>query len=141
MLLTDLILDRENPWATLYDPARITFGDIASADELAPGTGAVLRRGLKKIAIYRNVDGPVTERTAVCPHLGCVVQWNAVEKTWAQRPRVHRSRVIQPALKVLHGPARSQLPTIPRRQAKRGWPLVRPLQLGAKVVAVKGVVA
>jgi Rieske Fe-S protein len=106
MLLTDLILDRENPWATLYDPARITFGDIASADELAPGTGAVLRRGLKKIAIYRNVDGPVTERTAVCPHLGCVVQWNAVEKTW-DCP-CHGSR-FDAYGHVLNGPASTDL--------------------------------
>src|ERR1043165_4960910 len=64
LLLTDLILARENPWATLYDPGRktlralgefarenlnvavqygdwLTGGDVASPDEIKPGKGAV----------------------------------------------------------------------------------------------------
>jgi glycine/D-amino acid oxidase-like deaminating enzyme/nitrite reductase/ring-hydroxylating ferredoxin subunit len=129
MLLTDLILDRENPWATLYDPSRITLraagefakenvnvaiqygdlvtgGDIASVDDLAPGTGGVLRRGLKKIAVYREPAGALVERSALCPHLGCVVQWNGVEQTW-DCP-CHGSRFDAHG-KVLNGPALTDL--------------------------------
>jgi Rieske Fe-S protein len=105
ILLTDLILGRDNPWATLYDPSRITLraasefakenlnvavqyadlvtgGEIDSTDQLASDTGAVLRRGLNKIAAYRDPNGQLHELSAVCPHLGCIVQWNSTEKTW-----------------------------------------------------------
>ena len=105
MLLTDLIMGRENPWAELYDPARktvraagafleenvnvaaqytdwLTGGDVSSIDEIAPGTGAVLRKGLSKIAVYRDGNGRAHEMSAVCPHLGCIVQWNEAESSW-----------------------------------------------------------
>jgi glycine/D-amino acid oxidase-like deaminating enzyme len=105
MLITDLILGRNNPWATLYDPGRITLraageyaketanmaaqytdwvtgGDVGSPEEIAPDSGAVIRRGAAKIAVYRDVTGALHERSAMCPHLGCVVAWNPVEKTW-----------------------------------------------------------
>jgi glycine/D-amino acid oxidase-like deaminating enzyme/nitrite reductase/ring-hydroxylating ferredoxin subunit len=106
ILLTDLIVGRKSTWATLYDPARkmlrapieyakenlnvaaryvedyLGGGDAGSVDDLAPGQGAVLRRGLAKVAAYRDYDGVVHERSAVCPHLGCIVSFDDVEKTW-----------------------------------------------------------
>ena len=80
MLLTDLILGRTNPWEALYDPSRVrlgaaadfarensnvalqytdwlTGGDVASAEDVRPGTGAIVRRGLEKIAVYRDDAG------------------------------------------------------------------------------------
>jgi Rieske Fe-S protein len=129
MLLTDLILGRENPWATLYDPSRktlraageyakealnmaaqyrdwVTGGDVGSVDEIARDSGAVLRRGLKKVAVYRDEDGTLHERSAVCPHLGCIVQWNPSEKTW-DCP-CHGSRFDKLGT-VLNGPANRDL--------------------------------
>ena len=106
LLLTDLILGRPSPWEKLYDPSRKMFrealeyvkenanvaaqylkdyagaGEAGSADEIAPGQGAVLRRGLKMIAVFRDDDGTLHERSAVCPHLGCIVSFDAVERTW-----------------------------------------------------------
>ena len=105
MLLSDLIQGLGNPWATVYDPARITLGaateftrenanvaaqyvdlvtpgEISSPDELGPGQGAIVRRGLKKIAAYRDEKGVIHELSAFCTHLKCVVSWNASEKTW-----------------------------------------------------------
>jgi glycine/D-amino acid oxidase-like deaminating enzyme/nitrite reductase/ring-hydroxylating ferredoxin subunit len=105
ILLTDLILGRKNPWAALYDPARVTLraagqflkenlnvaaqygdlvtaGDLESADQLRAGEGAIIRRGVKKIAAFRDVRGTLHEFSAACPHLGCIVQWNGTEKTW-----------------------------------------------------------
>jgi Rieske Fe-S protein len=105
MLLTDLILGRENEWAALYDPTRktlraagayatenlnvaaqyagwLTGGDVSSVDQIAPGSGAILRRGLTKVAVYRDEKGKMHERSAVCPHLGCIVQWNPAEGSW-----------------------------------------------------------
>ena len=105
MLLTDLIMGRENPWAALYDPSRKTLGaigefakenlnvaaqytdlatpgDVDSTDEIKPGEGAIIRRGLTKVAAYRDEAGALHEHSAICTHLGCVVQWNPGEKTW-----------------------------------------------------------
>ncbi|MBA2338936.1 MAG: FAD-dependent oxidoreductase [Pyrinomonadaceae bacterium] len=105
MLLTDLITGRPNAWEKIYDPSRVvvgslgeyakenlnvaaqyadlvTGGDVSSVDEIKPGEGAIIRQGLKKIAAYRDESGALYERSAICPHLGCVVQWNSTEKTW-----------------------------------------------------------
>jgi glycine/D-amino acid oxidase-like deaminating enzyme/nitrite reductase/ring-hydroxylating ferredoxin subunit len=105
MLLTDLLQERKNAWADLYSPSRITLraigeyageninvagqfadyltaGEIQSADELKPGEGAVMREGLSKAAVYRDEGGAVHKLSAVCPHLGCIVEWNSTEKTW-----------------------------------------------------------
>ncbi|HKR59605.1 MAG TPA: FAD-dependent oxidoreductase [Pyrinomonadaceae bacterium] len=105
MLLTDLIQGRKNEWAGLYDPSRVTIGaarqfakenlnvaaqytelvtqgEVASARNIKRGRGAILRRGLTKSAVHRDEDGTLSELSAICPHLGCVVQWNSGEKTW-----------------------------------------------------------
>ncbi len=105
ILLTDLILGRENPWAMLYDPARktvsalerfvkenlnvawqyvdwLTGGDVDSAEQIKPGAGAVIRHGLTKMAVYRDEQGTCHERSAICTHLGGIVHWNDAEKTW-----------------------------------------------------------
>ena len=105
MLITDLIMGRPNPWASLYDPARktlgaikdfasenlnvaaqyvdvVTPGEVSDVAEIRPGEGAIVRRGVKKIAVYRDERGALIERSAFCTHLGCVVRWNSTEKTW-----------------------------------------------------------
>jgi glycine/D-amino acid oxidase-like deaminating enzyme/nitrite reductase/ring-hydroxylating ferredoxin subunit len=105
MLLPDLIEGHSNSWAGLYDPTRktlgaigtfgrenakvaghyadlITGGDASGADDIAPGTGAVLREGMSKVAVFRDPQGMLHRRSAICPHLGCVVRWNSGEKTW-----------------------------------------------------------
>ena len=105
MLLTDMIIGRENPWATLYDPSRkplraldrfvkenlnvarqygdwLTGGNVNSPAEIEAGEGAVIRHGLTKIAVYRDELGACHKCSAVCTHLGGIVHWNDAEKTW-----------------------------------------------------------
>ena len=105
MLISDLILGKENDWAALYDPSRktlralgkfakeninvaeqyldlVTPGEVDSDAEVAPGSGKIIRRGLKKIAVYKDEAGATHEISAVCRHLGCIVDWNSLEKTW-----------------------------------------------------------
>jgi glycine/D-amino acid oxidase-like deaminating enzyme/nitrite reductase/ring-hydroxylating ferredoxin subunit len=105
LLLSDLVLGRPNPWVDLYDPSRVSLraagtwleenlnvaaqyadyvtpAEAGRAEEVPPGEGRVLRRGGQPVAVYRAPDGAVTERSAVCPHLFCVVDWNSAEKTW-----------------------------------------------------------
>ena len=139
MLLIDLIFERRNPWTMLYDPSRLrvraaaefarensnmalqyadwlTGGDVESPDDVARDGGAVLRRGLEKIAVYRDPQGAVHERSAVCTHLGCIVHWNPSEKTW-DCP-CHGSR-YDPYGKVINGPANKPLALVERPQHKR----------------------
>ena len=129
ILLSDLIHGRDNEWATLYDPSRIslkavgefakenlnvaaqfgdyiTAGDVERVGEIAPGSGALIKHGLKKIAVYRDMHGALHKCSAICPHLGCIVAWNSTEKTW-DCP-CHGSR-FDPFGKVLNGPANGGL--------------------------------
>jgi glycine/D-amino acid oxidase-like deaminating enzyme/nitrite reductase/ring-hydroxylating ferredoxin subunit len=130
VLLSDLILGRKNPWAELYDPSRktlrsfpdfakeninvaaqytdaITPGEVDSIDEIPKGEGSVMRKGLSKVAVYRDEEGTVHSVSAVCVHLGCIVNWNPAEKTW-DCP-CHGSRYDAMGV-VINGPANSDLP-------------------------------
>jgi glycine/D-amino acid oxidase-like deaminating enzyme/nitrite reductase/ring-hydroxylating ferredoxin subunit len=140
LLLTDLIMNRKNPWEQLYDPSRVTLkalpefakenfnvaaqytdlvvaGDVDSVDEIKPGAGAIISRGLHKIAVYRDPAGEVHERSAVCRHLGCIVKWNSMENTW-DCP-CHGSR-YDALGKVFQGPANSDLSEVNEEQKEIG---------------------
>jgi hypothetical protein len=105
LIIKDLILTGASRWAEAYDPARspldamgeylsenlttpknfaeyVTPGEIGSWDQLKPGEGAIVRSGLSKVAAFRDDDGTLFLRSAVCSHLGCLVHWNAFERCW-----------------------------------------------------------
>jgi Rieske Fe-S protein len=84
----------------------VTGGDVKDANEIEQGTGAVIRRGFQKIACYKDETGQLYEFSAICPHLGCVVDWNDTEKTW-DCP-CHGSR-FSALGKVVNGPANVDL--------------------------------
>jgi glycine/D-amino acid oxidase-like deaminating enzyme/nitrite reductase/ring-hydroxylating ferredoxin subunit len=125
IIITDLIQDKENPWATMYSPKRLPvsmprtylsellnvakqFGDfikradIKGVDELQNGQGAILGKGIRRIAVYKDEQGTVHSFSAVCPHMGCVVQWNAEERSF-DCP-CHGSRFTKEG-EVINGPA------------------------------------
>ncbi|HEX7053645.1 MAG TPA: FAD-dependent oxidoreductase [Burkholderiales bacterium] len=139
MLITDLIVGRANPWERLYSPSRVPFraagemaredlnmaaqygdwltgGDVRSARDIPPGGGAIVRRGLEKLAVYRDPGGRLHERLAACPHLGCIVQWNPGERTW-DCP-CHGSR-FDAYGRVINGPANRDLALPERPHQKR----------------------
>jgi glycine/D-amino acid oxidase-like deaminating enzyme/nitrite reductase/ring-hydroxylating ferredoxin subunit len=125
LVIPDLIEGKENKFAAVYEPARkpiraaTTFvsenataitnlaqylapGELSSVEELEPGQGAIIRDGLEKIAAYRAKDGRLYQRSAVCTHLGCHLQWNSFETCW-DCP-CHGSH-FAPDGSVLNGPA------------------------------------
>ena len=129
ILLTDLVMKRENPWAALYDPKRVSLkaapdfikenadvavhyteylrsGDVRNASEVPVGKGRVVVKNGRHVAAYRDFDGVLHECSAVCTHLKCIVHWNSTEKTW-DCP-CHGSR-YDPYGAVLNGPAISGL--------------------------------
>jgi glycine/D-amino acid oxidase-like deaminating enzyme/nitrite reductase/ring-hydroxylating ferredoxin subunit len=129
LLVADLVAGRANPWTETYDPSRIRVralstaasetlnvarqlgawvrgGDARDADAVPPGGGAVVRHHLTPLAVYRDPEGRLHARSAVCPHLGCLVRWNAGERTW-DCP-CHGSR-FDPTGHVINGPAHRDL--------------------------------
>lgn len=106
IIINDIILGNKNNYEDLYDPSRITFrtgidymkevgnmayrmiadwlssSDVKEVDELAPGDGAIISKGLDKLAVYKDNDGAVHSCSAVCPHMGGVLQWNKDEKSF-----------------------------------------------------------
>jgi Rieske Fe-S protein len=125
MILSDLILGNPNPWVELYDATRPTpfvtqdsiknnldvgtrwVGDrfkglFDGPEKVERGKGRVVTASGKKVAAYRDETGTLHQVSAVCPHLGCIVDWNAAEKSW-DCP-CHGSR-FSPDGDILHGPA------------------------------------
>jgi glycine/D-amino acid oxidase-like deaminating enzyme/nitrite reductase/ring-hydroxylating ferredoxin subunit len=132
IIIKDIITGKNNPWIKMYSPSRITlnttgdylhevvnmvaqYGDwftqdeIKETEELKLGEGAVISTGLNKKAVYRDENNIIHACTAVCPHLGAILQWNADEKTF-DCP-MHGSRFTAEG-KVINGPASSDLKQI-----------------------------
>jgi len=131
ILLTDLLQSRSNPYIEIYDPSRKTLSagfeylkenlnvawqytdylktsEVPDMEGILPGEGAVIQKGLRKFAVYKDPQGQITELSAVCPHLGGIVHWNSVEKSWdcpchGSRFAVDGSVMNGPALSGLEG--------------------------------------
>ena len=132
MILTDQITGKHNPWDKIYSPSRVTlkatseylhdtgnilsqYGDwftkedVKEAADLRIGQGGIISSGLKKIAVYRDEDNNLHVCSAVCPHMGGILHWNADEKTF-DCP-VHGSRFTTEG-KIVNGPAIADLKKI-----------------------------
>lgn len=140
ILLPDLILGKHNPWKELYEPSRKTIaalpdylqenfnafcqykdwmtpGERKKIDALAPEEAIILREGLKKIAVYKDLQNKIHINSAFCPHLGGCLRWNKDEKSW-DCP-IHGSR-FDGCGHIINGPAISNLkscsdPNIPEK--------------------------
>jgi Rieske Fe-S protein len=143
MILTDAVSGVPNPWAALYDAGRIRpiaqakrfvlenadvaarlardrvrGGEGGDVESIPPGEGRLVREDGKVLAVARRADGSLCVRSAVCPHLGCHVQWNAAEQSW-DCP-CHGSRYDAEGA-VMNGPSTQDLaqPATPLHPAER----------------------
>jgi len=105
MINSALILRRDPRWAAVYEPSRKTPagisnflkenmtavknfaeylapGELADVTDLNAGHGAIIRRGMSKIAAYRDPQGKLYARSAACTHVGCHLHWNSFETCW-----------------------------------------------------------
>ena len=109
MILSDLITGRDNPWAALFDANRLKPASSATSflkenvkvaahwvvDRLTPsgtdpvdlhaGEAAVVQVGQvagRNVAVCRDAHGGLHAVSAVCTHMGCIVQWNTAEASW-----------------------------------------------------------
>ncbi|PRW44524.1 oxidoreductase [Chlorella sorokiniana] len=132
IVVADLILGRKNPWADVYDPARpppakslmelaeegaITTASFAErvlpkitlSYEMEPDSLAIVQKGLSKVAVYCDEHGKQHAYTAICPHMGCLLHTNSIEKTF-DCP-CHGSHFDRWG-KVINGPAKGDLKPI-----------------------------
>jgi len=106
ILLSDLIAGRDNPWRSTFDPTRLNVRSIPSlarintkvafdfvgdrikpteesdAEAVPPGEARIIRDGLGKTGIYRDEADTVHAVSLRCTHLGCLLRFNAAERSW-----------------------------------------------------------
>jgi glycine/D-amino acid oxidase-like deaminating enzyme/nitrite reductase/ring-hydroxylating ferredoxin subunit len=128
IIISDSILEKNNEWSRAYDSKR--FKPVASAasflqhnldvakhliserftsadiSNLKVDHGAVIRKDGDNYAVYKSAEGHLTVCSAVCTHMGCIVTWNHMEKTWDCG--CHGSQFAHDG-KVLIGPATANL--------------------------------
>jgi glycine/D-amino acid oxidase-like deaminating enzyme/nitrite reductase/ring-hydroxylating ferredoxin subunit len=131
MLIGDEILGMENEWASIYRPTRFTpvasafrfanenltvvgnlvkdylfYGEVDELKEIKSGEGKTIKLEGEHLAAYRTEQGKLHIVSGICTHMGCVVHFNKVEKSW-DCP-CHGSRFSIEG-KVLEGPAFTDL--------------------------------
>lgn len=134
MMATDRIVGRTNPWRDLFSPGRkkivggawdyvkenkdypyylvrdrFAGAEARSLRAVKRGEGRILEHNGEQVAASRTDDGTVTMVSALCTHMGCLVDWNEAERTW-DCP-CHGSR-FRPDGAVIGGPAESPLPKV-----------------------------
>lgn len=107
MLISDLILGKENKYEELFDPSRLnvkagikdtlkenadavfhlikdkfTSDKIDSLDEIKTNEGKTVTFDGDTLSIYRDAKGEVFAIKSACSHMGCNIGWNNSEKSW-----------------------------------------------------------
>ncbi len=137
-IIADLVMANDNPYALLLSPARMkpvaSFKNfvqenfdvvkhfiadhlfVEKIDELAQlgkGEGRIVRYEQQQIAVCKDENGRLAALHPVCPHAGCIVQWNSAEKSW-DCP-CHGARYSMEG-ELLNGPASKSLQKISLEQ-------------------------
>ena len=105
-IISDMILKNENIYAEIYRATRLNplknikeFGNMLKEstyslllNKMKPeknkfenvplGDGGIVEIDGEKIGVYKREDGEIFAIKPYCGHLGCLVSWNNLEKTW-----------------------------------------------------------
>ncbi|NLI89132.1 MAG: FAD-dependent oxidoreductase [Epulopiscium sp.] len=132
MILTDMILDRNNDYKDIFSPQRGNF--MASAKKLAIdggktskafikqnltipssklsdlelGHGGIVEYEGEKLGVYKKSEDDIYIVSTKCPHLGCELSWNPDDLSW-DCP-CHGSRFDYKG-KLLNNPSQKNLPS------------------------------
>jgi glycine/D-amino acid oxidase-like deaminating enzyme/nitrite reductase/ring-hydroxylating ferredoxin subunit len=130
MMAVDAFMKRQNPWTELFNIHRkkisgtlkylsenkdypfymlrnwLGGAESKSLGSLRPDHGKIVQLNGHKVAAFRDKHGKISLHSPICTHLGCIVAWNGVEKTW-DCP-CHGSRFAATG-EVLSGPAEKPL--------------------------------
>lgn len=105
-IIRDKILGHKNKYENIFSSTRFNplknrceFGNMlkettfslalnrlnlpkASIEDVACGEGKIVRVGMKKVGVYKDMNGKTFCVKPYCTHLGCELSWNNLEKTW-----------------------------------------------------------
>lgn len=105
-IIVDDICDKENKYAYLFKPSRLKpiknmdemknilvqstnsllLDKFKSAnmsfDEIQNNSGSIIEVNNEKVGIYKSEEGKIYAVKPICTHLGCLLSWNDVDKTW-----------------------------------------------------------
>ncbi|AEV32117.1 glycine/D-amino acid oxidase, deaminating [Owenweeksia hongkongensis DSM 17368] len=132
ILNTALITKGSHNWEELFDPKRLSPSTLKTAvnkgvttikhlvadkfgisetttDDMKPNSAKVIHKDGENVAVYKDENGELHTVSALCTHMGCVVHFNNVAKTWDCG--CHGSRFGIDG-KVLAGPATEKLESI-----------------------------
>jgi glycine/D-amino acid oxidase-like deaminating enzyme/nitrite reductase/ring-hydroxylating ferredoxin subunit len=143
LVLTDLIMERNNPYETLYTPSRFQADpslrnvvvqnlDVAGSfiagkvgltfkepRDLKADEGAVVMVDGQRCGAYRDQKGKLHIVDSTCTHMGCEVEWNHGDRTW-DCP-CHGSRFATDG-EVIEGPAKRPLGKVQMKEEEKTSP-------------------
>ncbi|TFJ93872.1 FAD-dependent oxidoreductase [Lentibacillus salicampi] len=129
-IISDRILNKENPYSDLYTPSRFQAdpsvrkfarmnADVAKhmirgkleytngqVKDLKPDDATVTRVNGQRTGVYKDENNQLYAVDTTCKHLGCEVNWNSGDRTW-DCP-CHGSRYTYTG-EVIEGPAKEPL--------------------------------
>lgn len=88
MVLKDLIVKNQSPWAEVYNPSRFTDLDTIwksvekNLNALKNGEGKAINIAERNMGTYKDDKGKIYLININCTHMGCQLIWNNAEKTW-----------------------------------------------------------
>ncbi|MBR2240647.1 MAG: FAD-dependent oxidoreductase [Clostridia bacterium] len=106
MIISDMISENENKYADIYEATRLEpiknikeFGNMIKEstysllinkikpakdefDAIPLGDGGIIEIDGDKVGVYKKENGEIYAVKPYCGHLGCLVTWNNLEKTW-----------------------------------------------------------
>ncbi len=60
----------------------LTTEQLQGLEAVAPGEGKIISLYGEKLAVYRSADHLLSVLSPICPHMKCMVHWNAADTTW-----------------------------------------------------------
>ncbi len=106
MIISDLILKKENPWVDVFNSSRATPKASATqfvmqgaavtanyvtraltlptkhVEDISYGEGKIVTHEGEKVGIYKDNEGKLHAVSPICTHMGCQLKWNDAEKSW-----------------------------------------------------------
>ena len=129
-IITDKILGKENKYVSIYDSTRMKLiknrqevGNMVKQtiksfitnkikipeekiSKIKKDNGGIIKIDGTNVGIYRDKEGKIHAVNPVCSHLGCLLTWNNIDKTWdcpchGSRFNYDGENIYEPAIKGL----------------------------------------
>ena len=130
-IIVNMICGKQNKYSYLFDSTRLKplknidefknmmvestnsllLNKLRSAemnfDEIANNSGSIIEVNNEKVGIYKSIEGIIYAVKPICTHLGCLLSWNDIDKTWdcpchGSRFNYDGKNIYDPAFKDLY---------------------------------------